>query len=201
MTYTQFKPHHKKYSFQPLFLRMELIETGFKDLILINPRVFKDDRGYFFESYNKDKFADIGIHAEFTQDNQSLSNKGIVRGLHFQSPPHAQGKLVRVIKGAVQDVVLDIRKNSPTYGKHYVVDLTEDNFLMLYIPPGFAHGFATLSDNTIFSYKCTDTYHPETEGGLAWNDREFGIKWAFTNPVLSEKDKKYLPFSLFVSPF
>ena len=180
---------------------MELIETGIKGLLLISPKVFKDERGYFFESFNKEKFQSIGVTEEFTQDNQSLSNKGIIRGMHFQTPPHAQGKLVRVIKGSVQDVVVDIRKNSTTYGKQYSVDLTEENFLMLYIPPGFAHGFATLEDNTIFSYKCTDTYHPETEGGLAWNDREFGIEWKVSDPILSEKDKKYHPFSLFVSPF
>ncbi len=180
---------------------MEVIETGFEGLLLIKPRVFQDARGYFFESFNKEKFAEIGVHEEFLQDNQSLSGKGIIRGMHFQSPPHAQGKLVRVIKGAVQDVVIDIRKNSRTYGKHYDVDLTETNFLMLYIPPGFAHGFATLEDQTIFSYKCTDVYHPETEGGLAWDDREFGIKWKVSDPVLSEKDKKYQPFSLFISPF
>lgn len=180
---------------------MELIETGFKGLLLIRPRVFKDDRGYFFESFNADKFRSLGVDLEFKQDNQSLSNRGILRGMHFQSPPHAQGKLVRVIKGAVQDVVIDIRKNSPDYGKHYEVELNEDNFLMLYIPPGFAHGFATLKDNTIFSYKCTDTYHPETEGGLAWDDREFGINWMIKDPILSAKDKEYQPFSLFVSPF
>jgi dTDP-4-dehydrorhamnose 3,5-epimerase len=180
---------------------MELIETGFKGLILIKPKVFIDERGYFFESFNQEKFESIGIKENFIQDNQSLSNKGIVRGLHFQSPPHAQGKLVRVIKGAVQDVVVDIRKNSTTYGKSYSVELSEENFLMLYIPPGFAHGFATLEDQTIFSYKCTDTYHPECEGGLAWDDREFAINWSVTNPILSEKDKKYQAFSLFVSPF
>ncbi len=180
---------------------MELIETGFKGLILIKPKVFIDERGYFFESFNREKFESIGIKENFIQDNQSLSNKGIVRGLHFQSPPHAQGKLVRVIKGAVQDVVVDIRKNSTTYGKSYSVELSEDNFLMLYIPPGFAHGFATLEDQTIFSYKCTDTYHPECEGGLAWDDREFNINWSVSNPILSEKDKKYQAFSLFVSPF
>jgi dTDP-4-dehydrorhamnose 3,5-epimerase len=180
---------------------MELIETGFKGLILIKPKVFMDERGYFFESFNHEKFESIGIKENFIQDNQSLSNKGIVRGLHFQAPPHAQGKLVRVIKGAVQDVVVDIRKNSTTYGKSYSVELNEENFLMLYIPQGFAHGFATLQDQTIFSYKCTDTYHPECEGGLAWDDREFSINWAVKEPILSEKDKKYQAFSLFVSPF
>lgn len=180
---------------------MEVIETGFKDLLLLKPRVFKDPRGYFYESYSKAQFAAVGINAEFVQDNQSLSGKNILRGLHFQSPPHAQGKLVRVIKGAVQDIVLDIRKNSPTYGQHYSVDLTEENFLMLWIPPGFAHGFATLEDDTIFAYKCTDTYHPETEGGVPWNDRELGIRWKVEEPLLSEKDTKYQPFSLFISPF
>lgn len=180
---------------------MEIIETGIKDLWLLKPKVFKDERGYFYESYNQLNFKNIGIDIAFTQDNQSLSNKDIVRGLHFQSPPHAQDKLVRVIKGAVLDVVVDIRKNSSTYGKHYAVELTEDNFLMLFIPKGFAHGFATIQDNTIFSYKCSDTYHPETEGGLQWNDREIGIEWGIANPILSEKDKKYEPFSLFVSPF
>ena len=180
---------------------MELIETGFEGLKLIKPKVFKDARGYFLESFNKEKFMEIGISEEFVQDNQSLSGKGIVRGLHFQAPPHAQGKLVRVIKGAVLDVVVDIRKNSTTYGRHYDIELNEDNFLMLYIPPGFAHGFATLADDTLFSYKCTDTYHPETEGGLPWNDRDFGIQWQVADPVMSDKDKKYAPFSLFVSPF
>jgi dTDP-4-dehydrorhamnose 3,5-epimerase len=180
---------------------MEVIETGFKDLLLLKPKVFKDSRGYFYESYSKAQFEAIGIHAEFVQDNQSLSGKNILRGLHFQAPPHAQGKLVRVIKGAVQDIVLDIRKNSTTYGQHYAIDLTEENFLMLWIPPGFAHGFATLADDTIFAYKCTDTYHPETEGGIPWNDRELGIQWKAENPVLSEKDTKYHPFSLFISPF
>ncbi len=180
---------------------MELIETGFKGLLLIKPKVFQDPRGYFFESFNKEKFKAIGIEDEFLQDNQSLSGKGIVRGMHFQGPPHAQGKLVRVIRGAVQDVVVDIRKNSQTYGRHYDIELSGDNFLMLYIPPGFAHGFATLEDDTIFSYKCTDVYHPETEGGLPWDDREFGIQWKVNDPVLSDKDKKYEPFSLFVSPF
>lgn len=183
------------------FCRMEVIETGIKDLIVLKPKVFKDDRGYFFESYNQQTFHNAGIKELFIQDNQSLSGKGIVRGLHFQSPPHAQGKLVRVIKGAVQDVAVDIRKNSPTYGKHFSIELTEENFLMLYIPTGFAHGFATLRDNTIFSYKCTDTYHPEVESGLPWNDRDLNIEWMVEQPILSEKDKKFQPFSLFISPF
>ena len=180
---------------------MEVIETGIQGLVVIQPRVFKDPRGYFFESYNRLKFEEIGIDVEFTQDNQSLSAKGILRGLHFQKPPHAQGKLVRVIKGAVLDVAVDIRKSSPTYGRHFKIELNESNFTMFYIPPGFAHGFLTLEDNTIFSYKCTDTYHPETEGGLLWNDPQIGIEWPLTDPILSDKDKLFIPFSEFISPF
>jgi dTDP-4-dehydrorhamnose 3,5-epimerase len=180
---------------------MEIIETGFDGLKLINPKIFKDQRGYFFESYNQQKFVEAGIKDVFIQDNQSFSSKNIVRGLHFQNPPHAQAKLVRVISGSVLDVVVDIRKNSKTYGKHYSVELSSENFLMLYIPIGFAHGFKTLEDNTLFSYKCSDVYHPETEGGLLWNDREFNINWNIDEPILSEKDKFYEPFSKFVSPF
>ncbi len=183
------------------FCGMEVIETGIKDLVVLRPKVFKDERGYFFESFNQKAFEAVGIKEQFTQDNQSLSSKGILRGLHFQTPPHAQGKLVRVIKGAVLDVAVDIRKNSPTYGKHYAVELTEDNFLMMFIPAGFAHGFATLQDQTIFSYKCTDTYHPECEGGLMWNDPDLNIQWNIDQPVLSEKDKKNQAFASFVSPF
>lgn len=180
---------------------MELIETGFEGLYIIQPKVFKDDRGYFFESYNGELFNKLGLNLNFIQDNQSLSNKGIIRGMHFQQPPHAQGKLVRVIKGAVQDVVIDIRKNSKTYGQHLSVDLTEENFTMMYIPQGFAHGFATLENQTIFAYKCTDVYHPETEGGLAWDDAAFNIQWKIEDPIMSPKDKLYQPFSEFKSPF
>lgn len=180
---------------------MEIIQTGIKDLILLQPKVFKDPRGYFFESYNKEKFKDLGVDIDFTQDNQSLSAKGILRGLHFQKPPHAQGKLVRVIKGAVLDVAVDIRKNSPTYGKHFMAELTESNFTMMYIPAGFAHGFLTLEDETIFSYKCTDTYHPETEGGLLWNDPDLNIQWPIEDPIMSDKDQVFLPFKVFASPF
>jgi dTDP-4-dehydrorhamnose 3,5-epimerase len=180
---------------------MEVIQTGIKDLILLQPKVFKDPRGYFFESYNREKFQALGMDIEFTQDNQSLSSKGILRGLHFQKPPHAQGKLVRVIKGAVLDVAVDIRKDSPTYGQHFLAELTESNFTMMYVPVGFAHGFLTLSDDTIFSYKCTDTYHPESEGGLPWNDTDLNIQWGIDDPIMSEKDKIFKPFKDFVSPF
>lgn len=180
---------------------MEKIETGFEGLYVIKPRIFQDSRGYFFESYNKNSFEKIGINENFIQDNQSLSQKNTLRGLHFQAPPNAQGKLIRVIKGGVLDVVVDIRKNSKMYGQHFAIELTETNFLMLYIPQGFAHGFKSLEDNTIFSYKCTDVYHPETEGGLLWNDRELNINWDVDSPIVSEKDTKYQPFSLFISPF
>lgn len=168
---------------------------------IIRPKVFGDHRGYFFESYSTRIFQDQEIFEPFVQDNQSLSNKGIVRGLHYQAPPFAQGKLVRVIKGAVLDVIVDIRATSPTYGKHFSLELTEENFLMFWIPEGFAHGFHTLRDETIFSYKCTRFYHPHSEGGLLWNDPELGIDWGIENPILSEKDTQYKPFIQFNSPF
>lgn len=180
---------------------MEILETKIKDLLIIKPRVFEDARGYFFESYNKDVFTKHHIHVDFVQDNQSLSHRGVLRGLHFQSPPFAQGKLVRVITGAVLDVAVDIRKNSPTYGEHVTIELTEENKTMFYIPPGFAHGFATLRDNTIFSYKCTQTYHKESEGTVLWNDSDLKIDWQLENPLLSEKDMNGIIFKSFESPF
>ena len=163
--------------------------------------MFTDPRGYFYESYNKEKFVAAGINIEFVQDNQSLSQKGIVRGLHFQAPPFDQGKLVRVIQGAVLDVAVDIRKNSPTYGQNFSIELSSQNRTMFYIPPGFAHGFETLEDNTIFLYKCTDVYNKQSEGGLLWNDSELGIKWQSSDPLISEKDKILPLFKDLVSPF
>jgi dTDP-4-dehydrorhamnose 3,5-epimerase len=180
---------------------MEVIKTPLEGLLVIEPKVFKDHRGYFYESYNAEAFKQAGVDAVFVQDNQSLSQKGILRGLHFQAPPHAQGKLVRVIKGAVLDVVVDIRKNSPTYGQHFSIELTEENFKMFWIPPGFAHGFVTLEDHTIFSYKCTDVYNKAAEGGLLWNDPELGINWGIEQPVLSEKDTLNPQLNNFNSPF
>lgn len=180
---------------------MEVIKTPLEGLLVIEPKVFKDHRGYFYESYNAEAFKQAGIDAVFVQDNQSLSQKGILRGLHFQAPPHAQGKLVRVIKGAVLDVVVDIRKNSPTYGQHFSIELTEDNFKMFWIPAGFAHGFVTLENDTIFSYKCTDVYNKAAEGGLLWNDPEMGINWGIEQPVLSEKDTINPSLKNFNSPF
>lgn len=180
---------------------MEVLETHIKDLLIIKPKVFEDTRGYFFESYNEDVFKRNGINLSFIQDNQSLSNAGVLRGLHFQAPPFAQGKLVRVITGAVLDVAVDIRKNSPTYGQNVTIELNEENKTMFYIPPGFAHGFLTLRDNTIFSYKCTNLYNKASEGTVLWNDKDININWNIEKPILSEKDLVGTPFKEFVSPF
>lgn len=180
---------------------MEIIETKIKGLLIIKPKVFADDRGYFFESYNEIVFKNNGIDVSFLQDNQSLSNTGVLRGLHFQAPPFAQGKLVRVITGAVLDVAVDIRKNSPTYGENVTIELTEENKTMFYIPPGFAHGFATLRDNTIFSYKCTNVYNKASEGTIQWNDKGLNINWNISNPILSDKDLNGVAFHDFKSPF
>lgn len=180
---------------------MKVIETKLKGILVIEPKVFKDERGYFYESYNQKMFYEIGIKDEFVQDNQSLSQKNVVRGLHFQHPPYAQAKLVRVIKGAVLDVVVDIRKNSPTYGQSFEIELTEDNFLMVYIPVGFAHGFATLTDDAIFSYKCSNFYNKAYEDTILWNDPDLNINWKIENPILSEKDKHGKRIKDFLSPF
>ncbi|MFY8019934.1 MAG: dTDP-4-dehydrorhamnose 3,5-epimerase [Bacteroidia bacterium] len=169
--------------------------------LVIQPRIFNDARGYFYESYNENAFKNAGINLNFVQDNQSLSQKGALRGLHFQAPPFEQGKLVRVIAGSVIDVIVDIRKNSPTYGRHFAIELNEENKTMFWIPPGFAHGFETLVDNTIFLYKCTNLYDKASEGGLNFNDPELGIQWKTSEPIVSEKDL-ILPFLKdFTSPF
>ena len=180
---------------------MQLIPTPLEGLLIIQPNVFADARGYFFESYNKDVFHGHGIFTEFLQDNESLSQKGVLRGLHFQTPPHAQAKLVRVIRGSVFDAAVDIRKNSRTYGKHFAAELSASNKTMLYIPEGFAHGFLTLEDNTIFSYKCSRTYNKESEYCILWNDADINIAWNISNPILSEKDKSGKPFRDFTSKF
>jgi dTDP-4-dehydrorhamnose 3,5-epimerase len=180
---------------------MELINTGIEGLWVIKPKVFSDPRGYFFESYNKELFEKNGLHLNFVQDNQSLSHRKVLRGLHFQNPPFAQGKLVRVITGAVYDVAVDIRKGSPTYGKYFGENLTADNKLMMYIPEGFAHGFLTLEDNTIFSYKCTNFYNKASEDSIKWNDTDIGIKWNIEDPLLSEKDINGKEFKDFKSMF
>lgn len=180
---------------------MEIIKTPIEGLLIIQPKIFEDERGYFFESYNENHFKTNGLSIKFVQDNESLSQKGVLRGLHFQNPPFAQGKLVRVIKGAVLDVALDIRKNSPTYGKHFSLELSEKNKTQLWIPEGFAHGFLTLEDNTIFSYKCTNFYNKAAEDCILWNDSTLGINWNVSNPLLSEKDKAGKYFSEFSSNF
>ncbi|NOU45605.1 MAG: dTDP-4-dehydrorhamnose 3,5-epimerase [Bacteroidales bacterium] len=180
---------------------MEIIETKIRDLLIIKPVVFEDNRGYFFESYNKEKFLQKGIDHNFVQDNESKSMKGVLRGLHFQAPPFAQGKLVRVMKGAVLDVAVDIRKNSPTYGKWASIELTESNKWMYWVPPGLAHGFVTLEDNTVFFYKCTNVYNKNSEGSVRWNDPDLKIDWGVANPILSEKDQQSPLFKDFVSPF
>jgi len=182
---------------------MKITETAIKGLLIIEPRVFDDPRGYFYESYNKSKFAEAGIDVDFVQDNQSLSQKGAVRGLHGQANPYAQGKLVRVIRGAVIDVAVDIRKNSPTYGKHVSVELSGDNKLQLWIPAGFLHGFSTLEDDTIFTYKVNNYYNKESEIGVIWNDTDLGIDWGIAKRdiLLSPKDEVLPAFSSFQSPF
>jgi dTDP-4-dehydrorhamnose 3,5-epimerase len=180
---------------------MKIQTTNIPDLLIVQPTVFEDARGYFFESYNKQQFEEAGIKLEFVQDNQSLSQTGVLRGLHFQNPPFEQGKLVRVIKGAVLDAVVDIRKGSPTYGKTFAHELNEKNKTMLWIPPGFAHGFLTLENDTIFSYKCTGLYNKQAEDCILWNDGDLAISWGINNPILSEKDKQGKLFSGFSSPF
>jgi dTDP-4-dehydrorhamnose 3,5-epimerase len=170
---------------------MKFVETEIKDLFIIEPKVWKDDRGYFFESYNKQSFDDAGINVNFVQDNQSLSQKGTLRGLHAQANPYAQGKLVRVIQGKVLDIAVDIRKGSKTYGQYEAVELSGDNNRMLWIPPGFLHGFVTLEDNTIFAYKVSGLYNKSSEFGVIWNDPDLNINWeiATDQVILSEKDK------------
>lgn len=176
-------------------------ETEIEGAVILEPDVFGDARGFFKESYNREQFAALGLNWDFVQDNVSYSTKGILRGLHFQAPPYQQGKLVSVMQGEVVDVAVDIRKSSPTYGQHLAVRLSGDNHRMFYVPPGFAHGFQVLSDSCYFCYKCTGSYNRAAEGGLMWNDPDLGIDWPITDPLISDKDKEYRPFSSFESPF
>lgn len=180
---------------------MTIRETGIEGLLHLIPKVFEDARGYFLEAYNKQVFYDLRIKETFVQDNLSKSEKNVLRGLHFQNPPHSQGKLVSVICGAVLDVALDIRKDSVTYGKYYAAELSEKNKHILWIPPGFAHGFLTLEENTIFSYKCTGLYNKLAEDSILWNDQDLNINWGITNPKLSEKDSSAQMFRGFHSKF
>jgi len=179
---------------------MNIITTPFLDLLIIEPTVFKDDRGYFLESYHKKKLAAF-IKIDFVQDNESCSGKNVLRGLHFQTPPYAQAKLIRVISGAVLDVVVDLRKNSKTYGKYFKIELNQDNKKQLFIPAGFAHGFLTLAKKTIINYKCSEFYHKKSEVSLIWNDKTININWPVKKPIVSKKDKMGLNFKDFNSPF
>ena len=172
---------------------MEVIKTNIDGVAIIEPRIFRDDRGYFFESFSQRDFQEKVCRTIFVQDNESKSSYGVLRGLHFQKPPYAQSKLVRVIKGAVLDVAVDIREGSPTFGQHVAVELTEDNHRQFFIPRGFAHGFSVLTDEVIFQYKCDNFYAPQSEGALAWDDPDLGIDWRIPTErvLLSEKDRHH----------
>lgn len=187
---------------------MEIIETAIPGLLIIEPRVFKDARGYFFESFSQREFDEkvgniIGHTVRFVQDNESMSSYGVMRGLHFQRPPFTQTKLVRCVKGSVLDVAVDIRKGSPTFGKHVAVELTEDNHRQFFVPRGFAHGFVVLSETAIFQYKCDNLYAPQADGGLSILDDSLGIDWRIDadKAILSEKDAKHAMLKDFDSPF
>lgn len=182
---------------------MDVIETDIEGVVIIKPRVFTDSRGYFFESYSKRVFDEKVRPVDFVQDNESCSTKGVMRGLHFQRPPFTQSKLVRCVKGAVLDVAVDIRKDSPTYGRHVAIELTEENHLQFFVPRGFAHGFAVLSDIAVFQYKCDEFYHPEADGGISILDRSLGIDWHLNSndAILSDKDTRHPLLKDFVSPF
>ena len=181
---------------------MQIIYTPIEGLVILEPQIFHDTRGYFYESYNQQKMSELGIDTIFVQDNQSYSQKGVIRGLHFQRPPFAQAKLVRVIKGKVLDVAVDIRKGSPTYGQHYSVLLTGDNHRQFFIPEGFAHGFVALEDNSIFTYKCSQFYHKEAEMSIRYNDPILNIDWGLDEaPIMTEKDLCGVLFDQFNTPF
>ena len=182
---------------------MEVIKTDIEGVVIIRPRVFTDARGYFFESYSKREFDEKVRPVSFVQDNESCSTRGVMRGLHFQRPPFTQSKLVRCVKGAVLDVAVDIRKGSPTYGRHVAVELTEDNHLQFFVPRGFAHGFAVLSDVAVFQYKCDEFYHPEADGGISILDSSLGIDWRLdpADAILSDKDTRHPLLADFDSPF
>lgn len=187
---------------------MDVITTDIKDVLILEPRVFKDPRGYFFESFSQREFDEkvvpiLGHKVNFVQDNESMSSYGVMRGLHFQRPPFTQSKLVRCVRGAVLDVAVDIRKGSPTYGKHVAVELTEDNHRQFFVPRGFAHGFAVLSETAVFQYKCDEFYHPEADGGISITDASLGIDWRIPmdKALLSEKDTKHAMLADFDTPF
>ena len=180
---------------------MEIIKTALKEVLIIKPDVFEDARGYFFESFNYGKFVNAGLDLKFLQDNESKSKKNVLRGLHFQVPPYEQGKLVRVVHGSAMDVAVDLRKKSPTYGKWASALLSGKNKWMFWIPAGFAHGFVTLEDDTVFFYKCTNVYNRESERNILWNDPDLNIKWDIKEPLISDKDKTGMLLREFISPF
>lgn len=182
---------------------MNIIQTSIPGVVIIEPRLFQDDRGYFFESFSERDFNTQVREVKFVQDNESMSSYGVMRGLHFQRPPYTQSKLVRCVKGAVLDVAVDIRKGSPTYGQYVAVELTEENHRQFFVPRGFAHGFAVLSETAIFQYKCDNFYHPEADGGISILDDSLGIDWRIPtdHAILSEKDTKHPLLKDFDSPF
>ena len=183
---------------------IEVKKTDIEGVLIIEPKVFGDARGYFLESFNAKEFAEkTGLNINFVQDNESMSSYGVMRGLHFQNPPYTQSKLVRCVKGAVLDVAVEIRKGSPTYGRHVAVELTEDNHRQFFVPRGFAHGFAVLSDMAVFQYKCDNFYAPQADGGISIMDDSLGIDWMIPTEkaLLSEKDTKHALLKDFDSPF
>lgn len=182
---------------------MEVIKTAIESVVIIEPRIFEDARGYFFESFSQREFEEKVRTIKFVQDNESMSSYGVMRGLHFQCPPFTQSKLVRCVKGRVLDVAVDIRKGSPTYGQHVAVELTEENHRQFFVPRGFAHGFAVLSETAVFQYKCDNFYHPEADGGINILDDSLGINWIIKteNAILSGKDTKHALLKDFDSPF
>lgn len=182
---------------------MEVIKTAIEGVVIIEPKVFKDARGYFFESFSQREFEEKVRPINFVQDNESMSGYGVMRGLHFQTPPYTQSKLVRCVKGKVLDVAVDIRKGSPTYGQHVAVELSEDNHRQFFVPRGFAHGFAVLSETAIFQYKCDNFYAPAADGGISIKDDSLGIDWQIPmdKAILSDKDIKHLCLKDFDSPF
>lgn len=181
---------------------MRYIPGEIEGLWILEPTIHGDERGYFLESFRQDVFSEqTGFKTPFVQDNESKSSRGVLRGLHLQKPPMSQGKLVRVVQGAVLDVAVDIRMSSPTFGQHQAVLISAENKRQFFVPPGFAHGFLTLEDNTIFQYKCTNYYSPEHELGILWNDIDLKINWGFDNPLISKRDNELVTFVNFVSPF
>lgn len=182
---------------------MEVIKTEIEGVVIIEPKVFKDARGYFFESFSQREFEEKVRKINFVQDNESMSSYGVMRGLHFQCPPYTQSKLVRCVKGVVLDVAVDIRKGSPTFGQHVAVELTEDNHRQFFVPRGFAHGFAVLSETAVFQYKCDNFYAPQADGGISIKDDSLGIDWKIPTDkaLLSEKDTHHVCLNDFDSPF